>query len=200
MGDLHTAIMSKIVVAAFYKFTAMPDFAEHQAQLHDVAVKSDVFGTILLAHEGVNGTIAGPREGVDAVLGHLKSLPGCAELEWKESYADENPFLRMKVRLKKEIVTMGLTDIAPEKSYERYVEPYDWNKVISDPETLVIDTRNDYEVSIGAFDGAIDPQNEIISRLPRMVPQVSRKKQHQKSRHVLYWRHPLREIDSVSSH
>ncbi len=158
--------MPKIVVAAFYKFTALPDFAEHQAPLHDVAVQSDVFGTILLAHEGVNGTIAGPRVGIDAVLAHLKSLPGCAEFDRKESYTDENPFLRMKVRLKKEIVTMGVTNIAPEKSHERYVEPHDWNKVISDPETLIIDTRNDYEVSIGAFDGAIDPQTKSFRDFP----------------------------------
>ena len=155
-----------IVVAAFYRFTALPDFAQHQDALQDAARAAGVFGTILLAHEGVNGTIAGPREGVDKVLAHLKSLPGCKALEWKESYTDENPFHRMKVRLKKEIVTMGVTDIEPERSHERYVPPHDWNKVISDPETLVIDTRNDYEVSIGAFEGAIDPKTKSFRDFP----------------------------------
>ncbi|MEX6634195.1 oxygen-dependent tRNA uridine(34) hydroxylase TrhO [Hyphococcus lacteus] len=158
--------MSNIVVAAFYKFAALPDFKAHQAPLHDVAVDADVRGTILLASEGVNGTIAGSRAGIDRVLAHIKTLPGCAGLDWKESYTDENPFLRMKVRLKKEIVTLGVGDIAPEKSHELYVEPHDWNNVISDPDTIVIDTRNDYEVSIGTFDGAINPETKSFRDFP----------------------------------
>lgn len=158
--------MSNIVVAAFYKFAALPDFKVHQAPLHDVAIDADVRGTILLASEGVNGTIAGPRGGIDKVLAHTKTLPGCAGLDWKESYTDENPFLRMKVRLKKEIVTLGVGDIAPEKSHELYVEPHDWNNVISDPDTIVIDTRNDYEVSIGTFDGAINPETKSFRDFP----------------------------------
>ncbi len=158
--------MSQIVVAAFYKFSALPDFAQYQAPLQDVAGKNDVCGTILLAHEGVNGTIAGPRSGIDAVIAEIKTLPGCANLEWKESYTDKNPFHRLKVRLKKEIVTMGVHDIEPHKSHERYVEPSDWNNVISDPETLVIDTRNDYEVSIGTFEGAINPETRSFRDFP----------------------------------
>ena len=158
--------MPDIVVAAFYKFTALPDFKARQVPLREIAEANGVLGTILLAPEGVNGTIAGERAGIDAVLAHLKSLPGCADLDWKESYSDENPFLRMKVRLKKEIVTMGVTGIAPELSYERYVEPHDWNKVLADPQTLVIDTRNDYEVSIGAFEGAINPQTSSFRDFP----------------------------------
>ncbi|WP_375202933.1 oxygen-dependent tRNA uridine(34) hydroxylase TrhO [Hyphococcus sp.] len=150
--------MAEIVVAAFYKFTPLPDYAEDQPGLLACAEGHGVKGTILLAAEGVNGTIAGSRNGVDAVLGALKALPGCADLDWKESYTDDNPFLRMKVRLKKEIVTLGVGDVEPHKSHERYVEPHDWNKVISDPDTIVIDTRNDYEVGIGAFEGAIDPK------------------------------------------
>ncbi|MEO1136506.1 MAG: hypothetical protein AAFW68_07845, partial [Pseudomonadota bacterium] len=113
--------MSKIVVVAFYKFCALPDFAAHQAPLLEAAQSHDLCGTILLAPEGVNGTIAGPRDGIDAMLAHLKSLPGCEDLSWKESYADENPFYRMKVRLKKEIVTMGVTGLDPQTSHERYV-------------------------------------------------------------------------------
>ncbi len=158
--------MSKIVVAAFYKFTNLPDFEKYRLPLADVAQKSGVFGTVLLAAEGVNGTIAGSRTGIDLVLAHLKTIPNCAILDWKESYTDDNPFYRMKVRLKKEIVTMGVTDIAPEDSFERYVEPADWNAVISDPETLVIDTRNDYEVSIGTFEGAINPHTNSFREFP----------------------------------
>ncbi|WP_428409211.1 rhodanese-related sulfurtransferase [Hyphococcus sp.] len=158
--------MAEIVVAAFYKFTPLPDFAEHQAGLLACAQANGVRGTILLASEGVNGTIAGSREGIDAVLGALKALPGCDGLDWKESYTDENPFLRMKVRLKKEIVTLGVGDVAAHKSSERYVEPHDWNRVISDPDTIVIDTRNDYEVGIGSFEGAIDPKTTSFRDFP----------------------------------
>ena len=158
--------MSKIIVAAFYQFTPLPDFSERQADLLALAESSDVFGTILLAHEGVNGTIAGSREGVQSVLDHIKTFPGCETLTWKESLSKENPFHRIKVRLKKEIVTMGVADIDPEKSFQQYVEPRDWNEVISDPETLVIDTRNDYEVCIGTFEGAINPKTTSFREFP----------------------------------
>ncbi|PQA86769.1 rhodanese-related sulfurtransferase [Hyphococcus luteus] len=158
--------MSEIVVSAFYKFTPLPDFETHQAGLLACAEENGVKGTILLAPEGVNGTISGPREGVDAALRALKALPGCEGLDWKESYTDENPFLRMKVRLKKEIVTLGVGDVAAHESHERYVEPHDWNKVIADPDTIVIDTRNDYEVSIGTFDRAINPETASFRDFP----------------------------------
>ncbi len=158
--------MAKTVVAAFYKFVALPDVEARQPGLLAVANKAGVFGTILLAPEGVNGTIAGPRGGVDAVLAHIRAFPGCADLDWKESFAETAPFHRMKVRLKKEIVTMGVADIEPAKSHERYVEPANWNEVISDPDTVVIDTRNDYEVSIGTFDGAINPQTTSFREFP----------------------------------
>jgi UPF0176 protein len=158
--------MAKFVVAAFYKFAALPDFEARQPALLAVAKEADVFGTILLAPEGVNGTIAGPRVGVDAVLSHIRAFPGCADLDWKESFVESAPFHRMKVRLKKEIVTMGVPDIEPAKSHERYVEPTDWNQVISDPGTIVIDTRNDYEVSIGTFDGAINPATTSFREFP----------------------------------
>ncbi len=158
--------MEKIVVAALYKFVSLPDFKDHQAPLLDFAIENDVLGTLLLASEGINGTIAGPREGIDAVLAHIRTIPGCADLDWKESYTDEHPFHRMKVRLKKEIVTMGVPGMDPEMSHMQYVEPHDWNKVISDPDTIVIDTRNDYEVSIGTFEGAIDPETTSFREFP----------------------------------
>lgn len=158
--------MSNIVVAAFYKFTPLPDFEQRQEALLAAAHDAGALGTILLASEGINGTIAGPRDAVDKTLAAVKSLPGFSDLEWKESYTDENPFYRIKVRLKKEIVALGVDGLQPEKSHERYVEPHDWNAVISDPETLVIDTRNDYEVAIGAFEGAIDPETTSFRDFP----------------------------------
>lgn len=158
--------MSNIVVAAFYKFTPLPDYEQRQEALLASAHDAGALGTILLASEGVNGTIAGTRDAVDKTLAAVKSLPGCSDLEWKESYTDENPFYRIKVRLKKEIVALGVDGLHPEKSHERYVEPHDWNAVISDPETLVIDTRNDYEVAIGAFEGAIDPETASFRDFP----------------------------------
>ncbi len=158
--------MTQIIVAAFYQFSSLPDFSAHQAPLLRLAEDAGVRGTILLAPEGVNGTIAGPRESVDAVLDHIRTLPGCAGMEWKESLAEENPFLRMKVRLKKEIVTLGVEGVAPELSHERYVESHDWNKVIADPDTIIIDTRNDYEVGIGTFENAINPQTTSFREFP----------------------------------
>ena len=158
--------MDRIVVAAFYKFTPLPDFADHQAGLLCCAQENGVRGTVLLAPEGVNGTIAGNREGIDAMLDALKALPGCADLDWKESYTDEQPFHRAKVRLKKEIVALGIDDIEPHKSHERYVEPHDWNRVILDPDTVVIDTRNDYEVGIGTFEGAVNPETTSFRDFP----------------------------------
>ena len=158
--------MPEIVVAAFYKFTPLPDFEQRQPGLLAAARDAGALGTILLAPEGVNGTIAGARAAIDATLDAVRALPGCAGLEWKESRTDENPFYRMKVRLKREIVALGVEGLAPEKSHERYVEPHDWNAVISDPDTLVIDTRNDYEVAIGAFDGAVDPHTTSFREFP----------------------------------
>ncbi len=158
--------MAETTVAAFYKFADLPDFEDRRGDLLACAQKHGVLGTILLASEGVNGTIAGAEEGVNAIIDHIRTFPGCEDMEWKTSIAGAPPFHRMKVRLKKEIVTMGVTDIAPHLSHERYVDPEDWNALISDPETLVIDTRNDYEVSIGTFDGAINPQTTSFRDFP----------------------------------
>ena len=118
-------------VAAFYHFTQVPDPAALKPALVDLCATGAVKGSILLAGEGVNGTIAGPRDGVMSVLDHLRALPGCAALEWKESHASEMPFKRMKVRLKREIVTMGQPDVDPTASVGRYVAPADWNDLIA---------------------------------------------------------------------
>ena len=153
-------------IAALYHFTRFDAPAELQAPLLRLCQASDVKGTLLLAPEGINGTIAGPPAGVDAVLGHIRGLPGCGEIEWKEATSETPPFIRMKVRLKREIVTMKQPDIDPAARVGHYIEPQDWNAFIAREDVAVIDTRNDFEVAIGSFDGAIDPQTTSFSDFP----------------------------------
>ncbi|WP_158965146.1 oxygen-dependent tRNA uridine(34) hydroxylase TrhO [Chachezhania sediminis] len=154
------------VIAALYQFTRFEDPAALQGPLEATCAAGGVKGTLLLAREGINGTIAGPRAGIDAVLAHIRALPGCAGLDWKEAESDHPPFARLKVRLKKEIVTMGQPDVDPLASVGRYVEPSDWNDLIRSPDVAVIDTRNDYEVAIGTFEGAIDPETASFRDFP----------------------------------
>lgn len=158
--------MSQIVVAALYHFARFADPAALQGPLLELCRAHGIKGTLLLAGEGVNGTVAGSRHGIDALLAHLRSLPGCAALEHKESTATEMPFLRMKVRLKKEIVTMGQPDVDPTAAVGNYVAPKDWNDLIASDDVVVIDTRNDYEVAIGTFEGAVDPKTTSFSEFP----------------------------------
>ncbi|MEE9387253.1 MAG: rhodanese-related sulfurtransferase [Paracoccaceae bacterium] len=153
-------------IAALYHFTRFEDPAVLKAALLETCRTHGVMGTLLLAREGINGTIAGSRAGVDAVLAHIKNMPGCAALNWKESTADHEPFNRMKVRLKKEIVTLGQPDVDPTAAVGRYVEPADWNDLIVADDVVVIDTRNDYEVAIGSFDGAVDPHTKSFNEFP----------------------------------
>ncbi|MEY3003721.1 MAG: hypothetical protein RLZZ491_897 [Pseudomonadota bacterium] len=155
-----------IIVAALYKFTAFADPAALREPLLALCRAQSVKGTLLLATEGINGTIAGPRTGIDRVLGHIRALPGCAELEWKESTAATPPFGRMKVRLKREIVTMGVPGTDPRRLVGSYVDPSDWNALISAPDVAVIDTRNAYEVAIGSFRGAVDPDTASFRDFP----------------------------------
>lgn len=154
------------IVAALYHFTRFQDPAALKQPLQRLCESQGVTGSLLLAQEGVNGTIAGSRVGIDAVLHHLRSLPGCRDLEWKESHASAVPFARMKVKLKREIVTMGQPDVDPRARVGHYVAPEDWNDLIRQPDVAVIDTRNDYEVSIGSFDGAIDPETTSFRQFP----------------------------------
>lgn len=158
-----------VIVAALYHFARLPDHAALRTPLADLCDRSGVRGTLLLAREGVNGTIAGSRAGIDAVLAHLRAIPELAQLEHKESTAHKMPFRRMKVRLKSEIVTMGVPDIDPLEGVGAYVDPKDWNALISDPDTIVIDTRNDYEVGIGTFKGAVNPQTSTFREFPGWV-------------------------------
>ncbi len=153
-------------VAALYKFTPFDDPAAMKAPLAELACREGVKGTLLLAREGINGTIAGTRNGIDAVLAHIRALPGCADIDWKESAAEDMPFNRLKVRLKREIVTMGQPDVDPTASVGTYVAPEDWNALIARDDVVTIDTRNDYEVAIGTFDGAIDPGTKSFGEFP----------------------------------
>ena len=153
-------------VAALYHFTRFDDPAALQGPLLAACNDAGIKGTLLLAREGINGTIAGSRDGIDAVLAHIRDLPGCSGLDWKESSADQMPFGRMKVRLKSEIVTMGQPDVDPISGTGHYVEPADWNALITAPDVAVIDTRNDYEVQIGTFRGAIDPGTKSFRDFP----------------------------------
>ncbi|RJL05578.1 rhodanese-related sulfurtransferase [Paracoccus aestuarii] len=155
-----------ITVAALYRFARLADPAARQGPLLDLCRAQGLCGTLLLAPEGVNGTIAGPRAGITAVLDHIRAWPGFAGLDWKESAADAPPFGRMKVRLKAEIVTMGQPDVDPAAGTGHYVAPRDWNALIAAPDVAVIDTRNDYEVQIGSFQGAIDPGTKSFRDFP----------------------------------
>ncbi|MEP6020718.1 MAG: rhodanese-related sulfurtransferase [Paracoccaceae bacterium] len=154
------------IVAALYHFTRFETPDAIKTPLSDVCAEHDVMGTLLLAREGINGTIAGTRAGIDAVLAFIRALPGCADLEWKEAHSTVPPFIRMKVRLKKEIVTMGQPDVDPKARVGHYVSPEDWNDLIAQDDVAVIDTRNDYEVGIGTFKGAIDPRTESFRDFP----------------------------------
>ena len=155
-----------IRIAALYQFARFADPKTLRAPLLALCEENGVRGTLLLAREGINGTIAGSDSGVEAVLDHIRTLPGCNAIEVKESRAESLPFHRTKVRLKKEIVTMGQPDLDPLAGVGTYVAPEDWNALISDPDTIVIDTRNDYEVQIGSFEGAIDPQTTSFREFP----------------------------------
>ena len=157
--------MPPIRVCALYRFTPFPDPAALQAPLLAACEAAGVRGTVLLAREGINGTIAGADAGMETVLAHIRALPGCATLDVKEARAETMPFHRTKVRLKREIVTMGEPAIDPLDA-GHYVDPAAWNALIADPATLVIDTRNDYEVAVGTFAGAVDPQTRTFREFP----------------------------------
>ena len=155
-----------IKVAALYRFASFTQPELLQPQILSWCTNNNLKGTILVASEGVNGTVAGPAAGIDAVVAHLRTLPDCDELDVKYSHAVEMPFYRMKVRLKKEIVTLGVDGIDPKREVGTYVGAEDWNALISDPSTILIDTRNDYEVAIGTFEGAIDPKTKAFRDFP----------------------------------
>ena len=177
-------VSPKFLTAALYKFVSLPNYTALQANIHAACVAHHIKGTILLAAEGINGTIAGLPENIYKVLHFLRTDAAFAgkfaNLEHKESYADEHPFYRMKVKLKKEIVTMGVPSVNPNNTVGTYVKPEDWNALISDPDIIVLDTRNDYEVHIGTFKGAVNPETTTFREFPEYVAQNLDKAKHKK--------------------
>ncbi len=166
--------MSKIIVAALYQFTSLPDFRELRMQLKTLCDQHKIKGTLLLAEEGINGTVAGSRASIEALRSFLALR--FDDLEYKESWADKMPFLRMKVRLKKEIVTLGVPGVNPCDTVGTYVNSEEWNRIISDPDVLVLDTRNDYEVEIGTFQRAVNPKTSSFTEFPEFVKQIDKRK------------------------
>jgi UPF0176 protein len=153
-------------VAALYHFTRFPDPRELRGPLLALCRDQGIVGTFLLAQEGINGTVAGTRDAIDKVLAHIRAMPGCAGMVWKESSSADRPFNRMKVRVRREIVTMGQPFVNPAEGVGTYVPPSDWNELISAPDVAVIDTRNRYETAIGTFQGAIDPGTDSFGEFP----------------------------------
>lgn len=170
----------KFLTAALYKFVSLPDYKILQAPIQAVCESHNIKGTLLLAEEGINGTIAGLPADIHKVLDYLRLDSRFADLEHKESFANEHPFYRMKVRLKKEIVTLGVEGVSPTKQVGTYVKPEDWNALISDPDVILIDTRNDYEVDIGTFKGALDPKTTTFREFPEYVANNLDKTKHKK--------------------
>ena len=169
-----------IAVSAFYKFISLPHFTALRAVLLDAARQRSIRGTILLAPEGINGTIAGAPDDLAAMMGLIRSMPDFADLDSKQSHAQDMPFKRMKVRLKKEIVTMGVAGLDPTRVVGTYVAAEDWNALISDPEVLVIDTRNSFEFAAGTFRNAVDPGTRSFGEFPAYVARELPEHRHRK--------------------
>ena len=169
-----------LTVATFYKFVALPDYASLQQPLKDVCENQGVKGTVLLAAEGMNGTLAGTQSSIDAVMAHIQADERLADMDIKESPALDLPFERLKVRLKKEIVTLGLPEVSPTKQVGTYVSAQQWNQVISDPDVTVIDTRNDYEVGMGSFYRAQNPETATFTEFPDYAKEQLDPSKHKK--------------------
>lgn len=180
MDKKNNTGVKPIVVCALYKFVALDDYKSIRQPLLNFMQDRDIRGTLLLASEGINGTVAGTRAAIDQLLARLKADPRLADLDYKESSDDTNPFYRTKVRLKKEIVTLGIEGLDPLQTVGTYVAPKDWNALISDPETLLIDTRNDYEIGIGTFKNAVNPNTESFREFPEYVKQNLDPSKHRK--------------------
>lgn len=184
MSEIKFNTQDKFLTAALYKFVSLPNYIALQAPIHAACEAHHIKGTILLAEEGINGTIAGLPDDIQAVLTFLREdaiFNGCFyDLDHKESFANEHPFYRMKVKLKKEIVTLGVAGVSPTNKVGKYVQPQDWNALISDPDVILIDTRNDYEVDIGTFKGAIDPKTTTFREFPEYVAKNLDKTKHKK--------------------
>lgn len=172
--------MSQIVVCAMYKFVTLENFQALRQPLLKVLDANQIRGTLLLAGEGINGTVAGTRQGIDALLDWLRSDPRLADIDYKESFTDTLPFNRAKVKLKKEIVTMGVESIDPKRVVGTYVSPLDWNALLSDPDVVLIDTRNDYEYRVGTFKNAINPETTSFREFPGYIKENLNPSKHKK--------------------
>ncbi len=172
--------MTDYVVCALYKFVRLEDYTELREPLTTLMNKHEIRGTLLLANEGINGTVASTREGIDALLAWFKQDSRLADIVYKESFDKQQPFNRTKVKLKKEIVTLGVEGIDPRHVVGTYVKPSDWNELISDPEVFVVDTRNDYEIEIGTFKNAVNPETETFRDFPEYVAQNMDPNKHKK--------------------
>mgnify|MGYP001565790071 FL=1 len=168
------------VSCALYKFVTLPEYAALREPLLNAMRNNNVFGTLLLAREGINGTVSSTREGIDSLLAWLDKQPGLQNIVTKESYHNEIPFYRTKVKLKKEIVTMGVEGIDPKRVVGTYVKPEEWNALISDPDVLLVDTRNDYEVEIGTFQNAVDPKTKTFREFPAWAKENLDPQKHKK--------------------
>jgi len=164
MSSTHST--TAFMVAALYRFCRLPHYRDLRAPLAELCCGHGIKGTLLLAPEGINGTVAGTAQAIEELMDWLGARPEFAGAEVKFSTASQMPFHRMKVRLKREIVTMGVTEVDPLEGVGAYVEPKEWNALISDPDTVVIDTRNDYEVGLGTFEGALDPETRTFREFP----------------------------------
>ncbi len=168
------------IIATFYKFVTISEIEAIRAQILAFCRKNKVKGTIILAKEGINGTIAGSSQAIATVLSYLRTIPGLADLEHKESTSQKLPFVRLKVKIKSEIVTLGIPEVNPTQQVGTYVAPQDWNQIISDPEVVVIDTRNDYEVEIGSFYQAKNPNTQSFREFPEYIVKNLDPKKHSK--------------------
>ena len=160
---------SQIVVCALYKFVTLERFQDLRQPLLKVMEYNNIRGTLLLASEGINGTVAGHRRGIDVLLAWFEKDARLSNMVTKESFEASNPFNRIKVKLKKEIVTMGVEGIDPKQVVGTYIKPKDWNALIADPDVILIDTRNDYEVEVGTFEGAVNPHTTSFREFPEYV-------------------------------
>lgn len=172
--------MSNITVCAMYRFVDLPHYEEIRQPLLDQMNTLDIKGTLLLASEGINGTVSGTSVAIESLLTWLRSIPEFSDIDYKLSFDEEQPFYRTKVKLKKEIVTMGVEGIDPKRVVGTYVKPKDWNALINDPEVLLIDTRNDYEYEIGTFEGAVNPNTESFREFPKYVDDHLDPEKHKK--------------------
>jgi UPF0176 protein len=172
--------MNNYLVCALYKFVTLDDYEAKREPLRQFMESHEIKGTILLALEGLNGTVSGPEASISALLDYLNEDPRILPISHKESWHQEQPFYRTKVKLKKEIVTMGIEGIDPLKTVGTYVKPAQWNALIADPEVTVIDTRNDYEIEIGTFKHAINPRTESFREFPEYVSKELNPAKHKK--------------------